>query len=47
MNVLINLPGVDDQSFCDEKRKAVDELIQKAEAKHKDVFIKTLEVIER
>ena len=47
MNVLINLPGVDDQSFCDKKRKAVDELIQKAEAKHKDVFIKTLEVIER
>lgn len=47
MNVLINLPGVEDQSYCDEKRKAVDGLIEKAEAKHKAVFTKTLDVIER
>ncbi len=47
MNVLINLPGVNDDAYCDEKRNAVEALIQKAEAKHKSVFTKTLEVIER
>lgn len=46
MNVLINLSGVDNQAYCDEKRSAIDELIQKAEAKHKYVFEKTFEVIE-
>ena len=46
MNVLINLSGVDNQAYCDEKRSAMNELIQKAEAKHKYVFEKTFEVIE-
>jgi glutamate formiminotransferase/formiminotetrahydrofolate cyclodeaminase len=41
MNVLINLPGVVDEAYCDEKRRAVEILIQKAEAKHKVVFDKT------
>ncbi|MDP6611813.1 MAG: glutamate formimidoyltransferase [Candidatus Marinimicrobia bacterium] len=45
MNVLINLPGVDDKSYCDEKRNAVNEIIQKAEAKHSAVFEKTIGVI--
>ena len=46
MNVLINLSGVDNQAYCDEKRSAMDELIKKAEAKHKSVFEKTFEMIE-
>jgi len=45
MNVLINLPGVDDNSYCDEKREAVKALIGTAEAKHKAVFMKTMDVI--
>lgn len=47
MNVLINLPGVDDDSYCDEKRQAVEELIDKAESLEKVVFEKTLKVIEK
>lgn len=47
MNVLINLEGLDDQSYCNEKREAANDLIQKAEKKHKAVFLKTLEVIEK
>ncbi|MBN4080895.1 glutamate formimidoyltransferase [Caldithrix abyssi] len=45
MNVLINLPGVDDESYCNEKRKAVDELIQKAEDYHQTVYRKTMKII--
>ena len=41
LKVLINLPGVVDEAYCDEKRRAVEILIQKAEAKHKVVFDKT------
>ena len=33
MNVLINLPGVDDKSYCDEKRNAVNEIIPKSRSK--------------
>ena len=47
MNVLINLPGVDEESYCTSKRNDVNTLIQKAEAKHKAVFEHTLKVIER
>ena len=46
MNVLVNLSGVDDNSYCDEKRNVVNALILKAEAKHKVVFENTLEKIE-
>ena len=45
MNVLINLPSVDDEAYCGEKRNDVNDLIQKAEAKHKVVFDKTIGVI--
>ena len=46
MNVFVNLSGVDDNSYCDKKRNDVNDLILKAEAKHKVVFEKTLEKIE-
>jgi len=46
MNVLINLPGVDDESYCDEKRESVETLMEKAESLEKVVFEKTLKVIE-
>jgi glutamate formiminotransferase/formiminotetrahydrofolate cyclodeaminase len=45
MNVMINLPGVDDLPYCDTKRKEVDALIQRAELLHKTVFEKTMAVI--
>jgi glutamate formiminotransferase/formiminotetrahydrofolate cyclodeaminase len=45
MNVLINLSGVDDDAYCGEKRNDVNDLIQKAEAKNKVVFDKTIGVI--
>ena len=45
MNVLINLPSVDDEAYCGEKRNDINNLIQKAEAKHKVVFDKTIGVI--
>jgi glutamate formiminotransferase/formiminotetrahydrofolate cyclodeaminase len=45
MNVLINLPSVDDEAYCGKKRNDVNDLIQKAEAKHKVVFDKTIGVI--
>ena len=45
MNVMINLPGVDDPSYCDTKRKEVDALIQKAESLHKTIFEKTMAII--
>jgi formiminotetrahydrofolate cyclodeaminase len=45
MNVMINLPGVDDPSYCDAKRKEVDALIQKGESLHKTVFEKTMAII--
>ena len=45
MNVMINLPGVDDVSYCDAKRKEVDALIQKSESLHKTVFEKTMAII--
>jgi hypothetical protein len=36
---------VDDDAYCGEKRNDVNDLIQKAEAKHKVVFDKTIGVI--
>jgi glutamate formiminotransferase/formiminotetrahydrofolate cyclodeaminase len=46
MNVLINLPGVADGDYCEEKRKNINKLIEKAEAKHDLVFGKTIAVID-
>jgi glutamate formiminotransferase/formiminotetrahydrofolate cyclodeaminase len=45
MNVLINLPGIQDQTYRDEKRSAVEDLIQKAESLHQAVYGKTIKVI--
>jgi len=47
MNVLINLPSIDDEEYCSEKRKEVDGLIQAAEALHKIVYKKTLNIINK
>jgi glutamate formiminotransferase/formiminotetrahydrofolate cyclodeaminase len=46
MNVLINLPGVDDEAYCEDKREAVETLMEKAESLEKVVFEKTLKIIE-
>ena len=47
MNVLINLPGIDDEKYRSEKRKEVDGLIQAAEALHKIVYKKSLNIINK
>ena len=47
MNVLINLPSIDDEEYRSEKRKEVDGLIQAAEALHKIVYKKTLNIINK
>jgi len=47
MNVLINLPSIDDEKYRSEKRKEVDRLIQAAEALHKIVYKKTLNIINK
>ncbi|MDP6729996.1 MAG: cyclodeaminase/cyclohydrolase family protein, partial [SAR324 cluster bacterium] len=45
MNVLINLPGIQDEMYRDEKKSAVEDLIQKAESLHQAVYGKTIKVI--
>jgi len=45
MNVLINLQGLGNNAYCNEKEKNVRDLIKKAEALHKDIFKKTLNTI--
>jgi len=47
MNVLINLPSIDDEKYRSEKRKEVDGLIQAAETLHKIVYKKTLNIINK
>lgn len=47
MNVLINLPSIDDEKYRSEKRKEMDGLIQAAEALHKIVYKKTLNIINK
>ena len=47
MNVMINLPGVEDESYCNEKKNAVNDLIEKAELLQKVVFEKTMNVINK
>ena len=45
MNVLINLPNVKDEVYCNDKRKAVEQLIQDAETNRNIVFDKTMKII--
>jgi len=45
MNVLINLPNIQDEVYCNNKRKAVEKLIQDAETKRNIVFDKTMKII--
>ena len=45
MNVLINLPNLKDEVYCNDKRKAVEKLIQDAETKRNIVFDKTMKII--
>ena len=47
MNVMINIPGVEDESYCNEKKNAVNGLIEKAELLQKVVFEKTMNVINK
>ena len=47
MNVMINLPGVEDESYCNEKKNAVNDLIEKAKSLHQVVFEKTMNVINK
>ena len=45
MNVLINLPNIQDEVYCNNKRKAVEKLIQDAETNRNIVFDKTMKII--
>ena len=45
MNVLINLTSVDDESYCDDMRNKVEEIMEKAESLQKVVFEKTMNII--
>ena len=45
MNVLINLPNLKDEVYCNDKRKAVEKLIQDAETNRNIVFDKTMKII--
>ena len=47
MNVMINLPGVEDESYCNAKKNAVNDLIKKAKSLHQVVFEKTMNVINK
>ena len=42
MNVLINLPEIDDNSYVIEKQKEVDVLLLKSKDFHKKIFEKTI-----
>ena len=47
MNVLINLPGVEDDDYCDIMRLKVESLLEKSESLQKIVFEKTMNVINK
>jgi len=47
MNVLINLPGIEDEDYCDSKRDQVETIMEKAESLEKIVFEKTMDVINK
>ena len=45
MNAMINLPGIEDNSFTEETRKKCEDLLKNAEALHSQVFSKTMDTI--
>ena len=45
MNVLINLTSVEDNSYCDDMRNKVEDMMEKAESLQKVVFEKTMNII--
>jgi glutamate formiminotransferase/formiminotetrahydrofolate cyclodeaminase len=45
MNVLINLTSVEDNSYCDDMRNKVEDIMEKAESLQKVVFEKTMNII--
>ena len=45
MNVLINLTGVEDESYCDDMKNKVEDIMEKAESLQKVVFEKTMNII--
>jgi glutamate formiminotransferase/formiminotetrahydrofolate cyclodeaminase len=47
MNVLINLPGVEDDDYCGDMRNRVEKIMEKAESLQKIVFKKTMIIINK
>jgi len=47
MNVLINLPGVEDDDYCVDMRNRVEKIMEKAESLQKIVFEKTMNIINK
>jgi glutamate formiminotransferase/formiminotetrahydrofolate cyclodeaminase len=47
MNVLINLPGVEDDDYCGDMRNRVEKIMEKAESLQKIVFEKTMNIINK
>ena len=45
MNVLINLTSVEDESYCDDMKNKVEDIMEKAESLQKVVFEKTMNII--
>ena len=45
MNVLINLTSVEDESYCDDTKNKVEDIMEKAESLQKVVFEKTMNII--
>lgn len=45
MNVLINLTSVEDETYCDDMRNKVEDIMEKAESMQKFVFEKTMNII--
>ena len=45
MNVLINLTSVEDESYCDDTKNKVEDIMEKAGSLHKVVFEKTMNII--
>ena len=45
MNVLINLTTVEDETYCDDMRNKVEDIMEKAESMQKFVFEKTMNII--
>jgi glutamate formiminotransferase/formiminotetrahydrofolate cyclodeaminase len=46
MNVLINLPGVNDKRYTNQKKKQVDELLAEAPKIERKIFRQTMKMIE-